>query len=379
MFGWMAAAVLLQAGQPVIETADIVVRGQRADRALANCLQRGCNVPDDVRLTMALAEARFGQGQYRGARETLRQGIERTKGQRAVYPRQISALYEATATVNRHIGDMEGYRSAVLAQTSLLREHVDEKDLQRRMLPLTLGDSWMDRGKWRQALAVYTNAQRHYVDTGDARLASLAGLRRVSVMLARNDVAGARRALSEIPDASVSQDSIVAPIRAVLAARIAKASGHDGEVDRVVAALRTDGVQPPIVAQEAPLEDTDRNVPEETRHMADPPVNRSGAGGGEPIHWVDVSYMVRPDGSVTDVEILRGKGDRKWAAPYVAQIASRRYLPITLTDGRPGLYRLERLTRRARLIVPTGSFIRQAMGQVSVERQDLTRYEVASK
>ncbi|MGO7251732.1 hypothetical protein ACCS63_35960, partial [Rhizobium brockwellii] len=86
---------------------------------------------------------------YRGARETLRQGIERTKGQRAAYPRQISALYEATATINRHIGDMEGYRSAVLAQTRLLREHVDENDLQRRMLPLTLGDSWMDRGKWR--------------------------------------------------------------------------------------------------------------------------------------------------------------------------------------------------------------------------------------
>ncbi|APX66949.1 hypothetical protein V3I01_12620 [Sphingomonas sp. gentR] len=379
MFGWMAAAMLLQVAQPVGDTADIIVRGQRADRALANCLKRGCNVPDDVRLTMALAEAQFGQGQYRIARATLAQGIERTKAETAVYPRQISALYEATATINRHIGDMEGYRSAVIGQTRLLRENVDENDLQRRMLPLTLGDSWMDRGQWRQALTLYSDAQRQYVRAGDARLASLAGLRRVSVMLARDDVAGARRALSEISEASVSQDSVVAPIRAVLAARIAKASGHDGEVDRLVETLRTDVSQPPIVAQEAPLKDDARNAPDETRRMADLSVNRSGAGGGEPIQWVDVSYMVQPDGRVTDAEILRGNGDRGWAAPYVAQIASRRYLPITLTDGRPGLYRLERLTRRARLIVPTGSFIKQAVGQVSVERQDLTRYDVASK
>lgn len=378
MFDWMAAAMLLQAVHPV-DTADIIVRGQRADRALAKCLQRGCHVPDDVRLTMALAEAQFGQGQYRDARDTLRRAIKRTKGETAAYPRQISALYEATATINRHIGDMEGYRNAVIAQTKLLREDVDENDLQRRMLPLTLGDSWMDRGQWRQALALYTDAQRKYAQEGDVRLASLAGLRRVSLMLARDDVAGARRALSEIPEASVSQDDVVMSIRAILAARIAKASGHDDEVDRVVETLRTDVSQPPIVAQEAPLNDSAQDVSNETQRIADLLVSQSGAAGGEPIRWVDVSYLVRPDGRVTDVEILRGKGDRRWAAPYVAQIASRRYLPITLTDGRPGLYRLERLTRRAKLIVPTGSFIRQPAGQISVERQDLTRYDVVSK
>lgn len=377
MFAWVSALMLVQAA-PVIPSSEIVVRGERAENALAKCLSRSCAVPEDVRLSMAVAEAQFGLGRYRDARDTLRQSISRTQGEAARYPRLVAALYEANATVNRHIGDQEGYNSAVAAQAATLRRYLPADDLQRRLLPLTLADAWLDRGNVKAAMDLYGDAQRQFVRQGDTRLAAMAGLRRVNILLAQKKVAEAREVLAAVPGDAMDDPSIKA-VHAVLASRIAQAMGDEGSVDRLIGTLRTTSIETPILVRDGPPVADLRVRPRDRQSQFDLSVNASSATASDPIRWVDIGYLIRPDGTVGDVHILREHGDRNWVAPYVESLAQRRYAPMTLTDGRPGIYRVERLTRRARLAVPTGSFTRQPVGRVSVERQDLTYPEVASK
>lgn len=377
MFAWVSALMLVQT-TPAIPSSEILVRGERAENALAKCLSRSCTVPDDVRLSMAVAEAQFGLGRYRDARDTLGRSLARTQGEVARYPRLVAALHEANATVNRHIGDQEAYSSAVAAQAATLRRYLPADDMQRRLLPLTLADAWLERGNVKAAMALYGDAQRQFAKQGDTRLAAMAGLRRVAILLGQKKVAEARNALAALPDDAV-EDSSIKAVHAVLASRIAQAMGDESGIDRLIGTLRTASDEAPILVREGPPVADLRVQPRDRQTPFDLSVNQGAAVSSDPIRWVDIGYLIRPDGTVGDAQILRGKGDRGWAEPYIESLTQRRYAPPTLTDGRPGLYRVERLTRRARLIVPTGSFIRQPVGPVTVERQDLTYPEVASK
>ncbi len=376
MFAWIWAAMVLQTTSAA-PSLDIVVRGERAETALARCLSQSCTVPDDVRLSMALAEAQFGQGRYRDARNTLRQSLARTQGEVARYPRLVAALHEASATVNRHIGDQEGYDSAVAAQVDVLRRYLPVDDMQRRLLTLTLADSWLERGNVKTAMALYDDARRQFAKEGDTRLAAMAGLRHVAVLLGQKKWAAARDALAALPDDA--NDPSITSVRAVLAARIAQAFGDESGIERLIGTLRTQSTEKPILIREEPRVADLRVQPRDRQTPFDLAVNQNAANSGDPVRWVDIGYLVQPDGTVGDIQILRGQGDRSWAVPYAAALAQRRYAPLALTDGRPGIYRIERLTQRARLSVPTGSFIRQAVGPVAVERQDLTYPEAAAQ
>lgn len=374
MFGWMLVLAAAQAASPVA-TPDIVVRGERANRALARCLDLGCAVPDDVRLTMALAEAEFGQGRYRDARATLERSLRRNRGTADRYPRQVAALYEASATVSRHLGDMDAYRTAITGQATTIRRHLDRDDLQARMLPLTLGDSWLERGNRQQAMEIYSSAQRNYAAQGESRLAAIAGLRRVAVYVLERDATLAERELGVVSAGASSTDPIVEQMRAVLAARIGAIRGDESGVDRLVAMMRTNPMQSPLLLAAAPMPQSSDMVAAQAQQSFSDPVRGVWSASGSPVRWVDVGYTVRADGSVADVEILRGTLSRGWADPFVAWIASRRYAPLALPDGQPGVYRIERLTRRAKITTPTGSLVRQATGGIGVEIQDLTRLE----
>lgn len=374
MFGW---AIMMMTAQAVASGTppDIVVRGERAERALSRCLEHGCAVPDDVRLTMALAEAEFGQGRYRAARAALDRSIRRNRAAADRFPRQVAALYEASATVNRHLGDMDAYRSAIVGQAGVIRRHLDPGDLQARILPLTLGDSWLERGNRWQAMEIYSAAQRNYAAQGHATLASIAGLRRAAVYVSEREAAQAERELAAVPVMPDGQDGVVEQLRAVLAARIGAIRGDDTGVEQLIAVLRTNPAEPPLLLAAPPMPQVPETLAAQARQSFGEPQTGVWSSTGSPVRWVDVGYMVRPDGSVGDVEILRGTLARGWATPFVDWIAARRYAPLALPDGQPGVYRIERLTRRARLTVPTGSRVRQPMGPVAVEIQDLTRLE----
>jgi len=356
--------------------ADIVVRAQRTGAALAECLAKTCPVPDDVRLSIARAELQFAQGDYREARDTLGRSIARNRPAAKQYPRMVAALYEASGTVNRHYGDMEANRRAMIGQAKTLRDNLPENDPQVLLLNIDLGDYYAHRGDWHEAERLYAASEKGYAARGEGRLAALSGLRGAFMALSRNnrDLSEARlRAVLQMPAAS---DPAVAQLGAVLDARIAASRGDQSGIDALVARLRTDPVAPPVLLHEdrAVLHPGQGTANDAIRYVQRD-INAARSGDMSPLQWADIGFLVTRDGSVSDVQILRGNRQLGWTAPYLKQVESRRYAPLALAAGEPGRYRIERFTLRAPLRVPIGSLIRQRGGAPEVEVLDLTKMD----
>lgn len=370
-------ALLLTAVQA--EELPIVVRARRTDEALARCLQKGCPTPEDARLSIALAEAQFAGGKYRDARVTLAKAIDRNRVYAKEAPRSVAALYEASGTINIHYGDMEAVRTAMVGQARTLRENLPADDPQVLLVGVQLADMWAQRRNGDQAERAYAAAQRGYAARGEDRMAALVLLRRVSLALARKSPDTASRLLDEAATMPAGADPIVVRMRAVLAARLATAQGDEGAVDRLVQTLRAEPSEAPVLLVQKPYEPSAREArAEERTRWLDAAATDERSSDAEPIRWVDVGFTVGRDGHVSDVEVLRGSRARDWAIPQLERIASRRYAPMTLPEGSPGVYRVERITYRAVRRVPIGSLIRRPTGAPQIETLDLTRDTAAT-
>lgn len=356
--------------------ADIVVRARRTGAALAECLAKTCPTADDIRLSIAQAELQFAQGAYRDARNTLGRSIARNRQAAKQYPRMVAALYEASATVNRHYGDMEANARAMAGQAKALRENLPENDPQVLLLNIDLGDFYAHRGDWHEAERLYAASEKGYAARGEQRLAALSALRAAYMALSRNnrDLSEARlRAVSQMPAAS---DPVVAQLSAVLGARIAAARGDQSGIDALIARLRTDPSAAPVLLQEDRIDaNPSQGTANDAIRYGEQDINQARSGDMSPLQWADIGFLVTRDGGVSDVEVLRGNRQQGWTARYVKQVASRRYAPLALAAGQPGQYRIERFTLRASLVVPKGSLVRQRGGPPEVEVLDLTKID----
>ncbi|MDO6414799.1 hypothetical protein Q4F19_10450 [Sphingomonas sp. BIUV-7] len=355
---------------------DIVVRAERAGAALAKCLAAGCQTPDDVRISIAQAELQLAQGSYLDALATLSHVIDRTKGDAGRYPRMVAALYEASATVNLHVGDMEAFRKATSSRAATLRENLPAGDPMLVLLPIELGDARAQSNDWFEAERQYRSAAQDYTDQHRPWLAAIASLRAAAMAISRNRLALGEARLREIARMPAASDPDIVQMRTVLEARIASARGKGSGVEALLSALRADPQAPPLLIRAD-------EYPEEPGAASALMAQRFGngdqmqprSGDTVPIQWVDIGFLVRPDGSVSDAEVLRGNRLKDWAAPYLRQVASRRYAPLTVTPGSPGRYRVERFTLRATRMVPKGSLIRQAVGAPELRVLDVTKVE----
>jgi hypothetical protein len=91
--------------------------------------------------------------------------------------------------------------------------------------------------------------------------------------------------------------------------------------------------------------------------------------------WVDIGFWVNPDGRVSDVEVLRGKGNRTWLKPVFVHLNGRVYAPLKQdgNDGTPGFYMIERYTLTSRFTNDTtGSRLRRREATPRIERIDIT-------
>ncbi|UUL82810.1 hypothetical protein [Sphingomonas qomolangmaensis] len=376
----VAALALMQTAAPTpapppapASDSDIVVRGKRTAAALAACIDRQCPTEDDVRLSIAHAESQFAEGKYRDARSTLQQSISRNRDAASRLPRHVAALHEAYSTVSLHYGDMDDYQRAMSNQAEVLRSYLPDSATEVQLLPIRLGDASLKRGYTYEARRQYRSAEREFRERGEHRLAAVAALRRATLDIAQGNPSLAREILREVDTGPAANDPAIRTYSAVLATRVDISKGDDAAVDRLLTALRTDPAGPPLLLDEAVGPASLASAKRPTQRALELRAEMMQARGSTPIQWADIGFMVAPDGSVGDVEVLRGNRILGWTKPIVEQVASRRYAPIALEPGHPGLYRVERFTLRASRAVQTGSIIKSPTGPVTLEILDLTR------
>lgn len=353
---------------------DIVVKAQRIDAALQACLVRRCPTAEDIRLSIALAEAQFASGAYRDAQHTLHAAIQRNKGAAEAYPRMVAALYEASGTVSLHRGDMSAHRTAMVGQSKTLRDNLPSGDPQVLLLSIEQGDYYASRGDWREAERRYAAAQRGYAEAQQPRLAALAALRGAYLAFSRKNLPLSESRLRGVAAMPAANDPVVTQLRAVLSARIASARGEEDGIETLLATLRTDPAAAPVLLYEPPVEPTAAQAAaEQALRFLEANSAEADSSDFSSIQWADIGYMVAADGSVSEVDVLRGNRDLRWTAPYVKRLSKRRYAPLALSPGQPGVYRLERFTWRAEHIVPVGSLIKRPAGVRSLQVLDLTK------
>lgn len=376
----LLVALLLSQAPAAPAPDDIVVLGKRTGDALAACIARRCPTPDDARISIAHAEALFVQGKYHDARATLDRALSRQRGNAAAFPRAVSALYEANATVNLHMGDMDDYRTMTIGQSRTLTENLPANDPQVLVNAIRLGDFWAKMRQPHNARLQYRAAAAGYESRGEYRLAALTQLRGAAIEAQMGDLTAAERQIAAARRSPAAEDRDVTLTAAILQARIDRSRGRNASTDALFEALRTGPDQAPVLLFEPPVMTSATNA-------ANAVLSRVGALGEQRptrdtatayIHWADLGFMVNPDGSVSDVEVLRGNRDQAWLKPFVKAVEKRRYAPLRLEPGSPGLYRVERLTWRAEREVPIGSLVKRAAGYQALETLDITRTAAAA-
>ncbi|HTG39563.1 hypothetical protein [Sphingomonas sp.] len=358
---------------------DIVVRARRTEEALTACIERRCPTPDDARLSIAHAEAQFAQGEYHDARRTLNAALSRQRGNAAQFPRVVAALYEANATVNQHMGDMKIYRTMLIRQNRTLKENLPADDPQVLLTAIQLGDFWSSIGQPFNAREQFEVAAEGYARRGEHRLAALSELRAATIDLHQDNRGSAERRLATVQASPAAADRVVRQMAAVIAARLARARGDEGAVDALLATLRTDPDNPPVLVREVPV------IAADAAGAANAVQQRLGGvtlptyvTASPQIQWADVGFMVRPDGQVAEIEVLRGSRARDWTKPFVDSMRQRQYAPLDLPVGSPGVYRVERLTWRPERIAPTGYLSKQPLGRQGIQILDITNDRTAA-
>jgi hypothetical protein len=366
---------------------DVVVTARRLEADHAVCAKGGCTPERDAQAAIAWAESQFRDGRYVAAKTILMKAPARNKRHAATHPRPVAAIYEAYATVAWQEGDQDVHRRAVFDRVRTLRQNLPADDLAVRAAASATGDMWMRLGDAFKAEAAYAAADREAEAAGMSDVALRLRLRRARLqhMLGNKKATTALLASAEaLPgtDAPASR----AAVRA-MRLRLAAIDGDKAMLDRLTANLGDLDLARPVLIWAPPyartaldaaqagkrrspaadLFDVRTNVLEPRPNGLEP---RSGDIAA--ILWADIGFWIRPDGRTAEVELLRGSRDKAWAAPYLAQVAERRYSTTPVAAGQPGFYRIERFTIRGGYDVPANSLIRRRSGAGRLEVLDIT-------
>jgi len=253
-----------------------------------------------------------------------------------------------------------------------LRDHLPENDPARRDVGLVLGDMWIKLGQPSTAADVYETSERHATAAGDIRGALVARLRRAWLAAAMRDQAKARRLLREATAWPAVSDPALHALLRVAELRIAVQSADTGSIDRLVREIGHAATTQPVLIWAPPYGLSASAVSaRNARQFGDVDAMAARSSDIGAIEWADIGFWIGSDGRTRDAEVLRGVGERSWAAPALRQIAGRRYTGIADTGGQ-GVYRIERFTNRGEYVTPIGSLIRRRSGPESIEVLDLT-------
>ncbi len=391
-----ASMALLTTGavaQATSDSQDIVVTARslaETARALAECLARGCPPGEDIVATLAHAENQFVAGDYRNARATMLASIRRNSDEGRTVPVELSGLYRANARVAAHLGESRAYQISVLNMRDTLRENLPEGDGRIFAAEIEVADSRRALGYTDEARDAYIRIARTAAERGHPRVAAFAQIRQATIDLPTANTPAGERNTRAVREAVASLETItnmgatagadIALLAEVLLARYERDNGSLTRTETLMQRfLAGNGATRPLLISGEPVRLRDRTGGRD--RSTDSALSRLQMSDVTD-RWLDVGFWINADGGVSDVEVLRGEGDRGWAPAVQRSIMSRRYTPLRTVPnaGSPGFYMIERYTLTAQIRTDcTGSRIACRNPDPRVERIDLTPEDVAAQ
>jgi hypothetical protein len=330
----VALTVLLQAASPagaeIDDEGTITVTARRIsdlEADVAACAAAPCSTRRDVAVSVAYASALFNEGRYGDATKVVNAAIARVKGNAAAEPVAVSQLYSAQAKLYQHYGDARITRRAAFSSYTVLRDNLGPAALHSLSAAYRLGQWQVRAGRFVEAEAQFAQVARLAGEAGYATLADASDLHRAQLLERRSEPEAAFALLDEIAARNHGPDDDGDMQRAALATalRLASERRERRRADAYAAKLAAMGAgDEPLLVSQSPLPDPQQDI----------------VGW----RWVDIGYWIRPDGSVEQIEVLRGSARHGWANPLLRHIETRRYAP---TRGTIGHYKVERYTMTA--------------------------------
>lgn len=380
----LAVAAPLSAQERVAGEAEvIVVTGQtlaESERALEECLARGCPPEEDIRLSLAHAENQFVEGIYRDGQRTLRASIRRTDDAAERLPVPVAGLYRASARFAEHLGEGKDFQLATLDMKDTLEDGLGRDHWRVLVADIAVGDSRAKLGIPEDAERIYKRVERRAIDLDQPRIAMFARVRQALLLQARFEGTKQQRyereaieLLTDIRDNPLPGGEEFTLLAQVALARLLKDNDEGGEaIDQLVRSFAEQGgTTRPVLLYSAPLytdEDLDRLATRSNNASA----RLSTLSRNKPV-WADIGYWINSDGKVEEFEILRNEGGTEWLEQVARHVKSRVYAPVSDDAVQPGFYIVERYTYTARYAdQTTGSRLRRREPVPRIERIDLT-------
>ena len=403
------SASVTEPPQPPAKT--IVVVGERIDDASARlkaCLDRNCKPDEDIDATLALAETQLLAGKYREARTTLLASLGRNKEYATAYPVPVSDLYRANGKVAAHLGFDQDYYRSTFGIYSTLKRGLPSDDSRKYMAMIEVAEMmYRTRGHTRAryyyeqiadlarkegrddiaAIADLRSAIRHLPPGSEMQMAAIrrvAGLQgdkmqapvlEAKLALARmafqrEDEAGAQAILSELARLNIKRPMLIyQPSYTMVAREMDTGSEFNFPLEGPPAIGSEPGSAPTSTTGTAGLQ-ARASVTNGLAWMQWSTLKR--LPGRFDDMWADITFRITPEGKVSDLKIIRSKGELYWTKPLLISMAGRRYTPAKPHD--PSSVRTERYTYTSGYEVQTGGRGQVHSPKARVEMVDLSDF-----
>ena len=352
----------------------IVVVGQRlsgTERALAQCIARGCPPKEEIAASLAHAENQFLVGDYAASRQTLLKARSRNEKYAKDIPVDVANLIRASGRLASLNGLSDSSRTNSIDSLDVLKGGLDHSDPRVLMERLLVGDTFAKEHRYTAAEEVYATVAKQAGAAGLKQVEGLAMLRTAVLYTALASVDHAYdyqagKAIRRIRDTT---DPELAPFReaTVTLERRVKAGDkvHDVEKAELAKVTVWERTNEAVLVYAAPIDLPDRS--------------QSGSKvvamtGDRVPQWADVTFMVRPDGTVQDIDVLRQSDNVRgaWLESVKTSLTKRLYRPLAMAADKPGLRRIERYSLIYDVTYAAGSRVQVRSSEPRVEMTDLT-------
>lgn len=384
------AAPALPQEATVKQGPEIVVTGNRLSdtkKALDACVSRNCPPKEDIAATLAHAENLFVAGQYENAQNIAAAGIRRNRGHAAELPREVASLFRAHARLSAHLGEAGLERASTTDMVSSLRAGLDGNNPDVLVGQIELADVFAKQMNYAIAENDYRQIEKAALAIGNRKIEGYARFRRGVLLasLAKPDYAYTVRAsavLRELADSTVPEHAVFADAARNGLARLALRNASPERIEQMLASIQsgTPTARPTLLYGEPVILNNARTATNSRSEGA--MTSRTALMSADLVEdqWIDVAFYIDANGRPQEIETIRTSngysGD--WADAVTKSIGTRRYAPLTIVDGQPGVFRVERYTKTATLETMTGSRLAARSPVSRIEMTDLSIEPTAS-